>query len=204
MPRLAARPQRLTKSSRPTRSSPILSDHNPALVGEAVVLTATVSPVSPGTGTPTGTVTFKAGPHRSGQVPLSLGPRLLSPGSEVFLRSPWVAPITAVYNGSAFFNATGAAPGSTATTVNQVVKADTGSIIVSDHNPALVGEAVVLTATVSPVSPGTGTPTGTVTFKDGAARSGRVPLSLGPRLLSPGSEVFLRSPWVRALDHSRL
>ena len=85
---------------------PIVSDHNPALVGEAVVLTATVSPVSPGTGTPTGTVTFKDGATTgSRHVPLSLGPRPLSPGSEVFLRSPWVhTSITAVYNGSAFFN----------------------------------------------------------------------------------------------------
>ncbi len=54
-----------------------------------------------------------------------------------------------------------------------ITKADTGTTVVSSASPSVFGQLVTFTATVSDNSPGsTGTPTGTVTFKDGATTLG--------------------------------
>ena len=75
--------------------------------------------------------------------------------------------ITAAYGGDASFN------GGTSNSVDQVVqKADTSTALVSSVNPSKFGQAVTFTATVSVVAPGAGTPTGTVTFKDGVTTLG--------------------------------
>ena len=49
-----------------------------------------------------------------------------------------------------------------------VVKADTTTTVASSANPSTYGQAVTFTATVGVVSPGSGTPSGTVDFKDGS------------------------------------
>ena len=59
-------------------------------------------------------------------------------------------------------------------TGKKFVKAPTSTALASSPNPSTVGQAVTLTATVSAAS---GTPTGTVTFKDGAATIGTGTLS---------------------------
>ena len=45
-------------------------------------------------------------------------------------------------------------------------------MVVSNQNPSSIGQSVTFTATVSATSPGSGTPTGTVTFRDGGASIG--------------------------------
>src|SRR5262249_57419733 len=60
------------------------------------------------------------------------------------------------------------------------------STVTSSVNPLVFGQAVTFTATVSAVAPGAGTPTGTVTFKDGA-------ISIGSGTLSAGSATFSTS-----------
>ena len=50
----------------------------------------------------------------------------------------------------------------------QVEKADTATALTSSVNPSKVGQSVTFTATVNVVAPGSGAPTGTITFKDGA------------------------------------
>jgi len=52
--------------------------------------------------------------------------------------------------------------------VQQVDKASTTNALMSSANPSTVGQTVMFTATLSVTSPGGGTPTGTVTFKDGS------------------------------------
>src|SRR5215470_6000985 len=52
------------------------------------------------------------------------------------------------------------------------VKAATSTSLTSTPNPSTAGQAVTLRATVSPAPPATGVPTGTVTFRDGAATLG--------------------------------
>jgi hypothetical protein len=75
--------------------------------------------------------------------------------------------ITAVYPGDSN-DAT-----STSTVLSQVVKkADTTTSLTSSVNPCSVGHSVTFTATESVVSPGTGEPEGTVTFKNGSTTLG--------------------------------
>src|SRR5207253_2471452 len=50
--------------------------------------------------------------------------------------------------------------------------ASTTTAIASSSNPSIFGQSVTFTATVTVVSPASGTPTGTVTFKDGATTLG--------------------------------
>jgi hypothetical protein len=49
----------------------------------------------------------------------------------------------------------------------------------SSVNPAVTGQSVTFTATVATVAPGAGTPTGTVTFKDGSVVLGTVAVGAG-------------------------
>src|SRR5437867_1294825 len=58
------------------------------------------------------------------------------------------------------------------------VKAATSTSLASTPNPSTTGQAVTLRATVSPAPPATGGPTGTVTFRDGAATIAGSPVTL--------------------------
>src|SRR5207249_4069466 len=106
-------------------------------------------------GTATGTVIFKDGTT-------ALSTNALSSGQVNFTTTslaPGSHSITAVYNGDSNFNT------STSSAVSQLVnKADTMTTITSSFNPSVFGQSVTFTATVVAVSPGTGTPTNTVTF----------------------------------------
>ena len=157
---------------------------SPAVVGQTESVSATVAPVSPGTGTPTGTVTFSGGagtlctgtlnestPDTASCTYSYSGP-LSSPDS-----------VTANYGSDTNY----ASSGSTAVpvTVNQAAtttsmpSADNGG---SPANPAVVGEPLTLSSTVTVNAPGSGTPTGSVSFSDGGA----TPLCTGT--LSGGSD----------------
>jgi hypothetical protein len=52
--------------------------------------------------------------------------------------------------------------------VTLIVTSNTTTAVTSSVNPSVFGQAVTFTATISPVAPGTGFPTGTVSFFDGA------------------------------------
>jgi hypothetical protein len=72
-------------------------------------------------------------------------------------------PITAIYEGDDNF-----VGGSSADTIVQtVVPAATSTDVTSAHNPGLVGETIAYTAMVAVTAPGSGSPTGTVSFSDG-------------------------------------
>src|SRR2546427_194147 len=152
------------------RSSP-----NPSVFGQAVTLTATVSPVAPAVGTPTGTVTFSDGTTSLGVVTLVNGSASLT----VSTLAVGSHPLTAAYSGGGNFQA------STSATVTQTVnQGSTSTSLTSTPNPSNVGQAVTLTATVSAVSPAAGVPTGTVTFRDGATSLGVVTLVNGSASLT--------------------
>ena len=80
--------------------------------------------------------------------------------------------ITAVYGGdSSTYNS------STSRALRQVVnKASTTTALTSSANPSVYGQSVTFTATVAATS---GTPTGTVTFKDGSKKLGTGALNSG-------------------------
>src|SRR5262249_18952362 len=79
--------------------------------------------------------------------------------------------ITAVYSGDSNFSA------STSAAITQTVNKDnTSTTVTSSVNPSVFGQAVTFTAAVSVTSPGSGSPSGSVTFFDGAAPLGTAAL----------------------------
>ncbi len=144
----------------------LVSSLNPSVFGQSVTFTATVTGTGP---TPTGSVTFMDGITPLVTVPLNGSAQASLTTSTLIVGSH---PITAVYGGDTTY------AGSTSPIVNQVVnKADTTTALISSVNPSTVGQAVTFTATVTAVAPGSGTPTGTVNFFDGATNIGSAPLN---------------------------
>ena len=141
------------------------------MVGQPVTFTATVSPNPPGTGTPTGTVTFSDGGSPIGTATLDAS------GTATITTSSLPAgahTITASYGGDSNFSGS---TGSLTQTVNQPVTA-TSTAVTSSANPSVVGQPVTFTATVSSNPPGSWlTPTGTVTFSDGGSPIGTATLN---------------------------
>ncbi|HET6843291.1 MAG TPA: Ig-like domain repeat protein [Candidatus Angelobacter sp.] len=173
---LTGNPQVVTKADTATT---VISSQNPSIVGQSVTFTATVSPVAPGAGTPTGTVTFL-----DGGSPIGTG--TLSGGVVTFTTSTLTSgshTITTSYGGDGCFNAS---TGSLTGNPQVVTNADTSTAVTSSQNPSVFGQSVTFTATVSPVAPGAGTPTGTVTFLDGGS-------SIGTGTLSGGVATFTTS-----------
>jgi hypothetical protein len=131
---------------------------NPSAPGQAVTFTATVTAVPPGSTTPTGMVTFQDGATVLAQLALgtagtaSFNTSSLSPGNHT---------ITAVYASDSVF----AASTGNATQVVQTGGGSTTTSVTSSPNPSVFGQAVTFTALVSS---GTGVPTGTVAFLEGA------------------------------------
>jgi hypothetical protein len=127
--------------------------------GQNVTFTATVS-AGPGTAAkPTGTVTFLDGTT-------TLGTATLASNGTAAFTTPSLSvgshSITAVYSGDGSFT------GSSSAVLTQTVnKAATTTTVVSTANSSPFGKAVTFTATMSAVAPGAGTPTGSVTFRDG-------------------------------------
>jgi sugar lactone lactonase YvrE len=147
----------------------LVSSLNPSVVGQAVTFTATVASAA---GTPTGTVTFNDGTTVLGTSSLSGGQASFSTSA----LSVGTHGITAVFTDGVEFST------STSNAVAQVVvPVPTTTTLVSDLNPATFGQTVTFTANVASAA---GTPTGTVTFKDGAATLGTSSLSGGQASLS--------------------
>ncbi|HLZ70038.1 MAG TPA: Ig-like domain-containing protein [Dehalococcoidia bacterium] len=144
---------------------------SPSLFGQTVTFTATVTPVAPGAGTPTGSVSFS-----DGTTPLGTG--TVANGVATFTTSTLTAgshPITAVYNGDASF------AGSTSSALTQQITSPPAVVSVSSSlSPSVFGQNVTLTATLSPGAGGLPTPTGSVTFAEGSTvLAANVPLVNG-------------------------
>src|SRR5439155_1247692 len=143
-----------------------------------VTFTATVIAAD---GTPTGTVTF-----RNGSTNLGTG-TLTASGTATLTTTALSAgthSITAVYSGDAIFStSTSAVLTQTVNPVNNQPGA-TATAVASSANPAVFGQSVTFTATVTATS---GTPTGTVTFLDGSTTLGSAPLTKGVATLTPPS-----------------
>jgi hypothetical protein len=68
--------------------------------------------------------------------------------------------------------------------VQQVGKANSQTSVTLSPNPSVFGQPVLLTAVVAALAPGGGTPTGSVTFYDGATALGTATLSNGSASLT--------------------
>ena len=156
----------------------VRSSANPATAGQAATLSATVvgpPPVADAAGvvdtsTPSsGVVTFREAATVLGTASWFFGSFNLSlPALE-----PGVHTITATYSGAGSFTAS-----SGAVTVT-VVQAQTALSVAPTTNPAAFGTPVGVRATLSVTAPGAGTPTGPVTFREGATALGTASVFFG-------------------------
>ena len=154
-----------------TSTVTLTSSLNPSIFAQSVVFTKMVAPQFGGS--PTGTVTFKNGTTSLGTATLVSGVATLTTTTLVV----GTASITAVYNGSTSFS------GSTSSALSQVVNKATSTVtLTSSLNPSIFAQSVVFTATVAPQFGGS--PTGTVTFKNGSGTT------MGTVTLAGGVVVF--------------
>jgi hypothetical protein len=135
------------------------SSVNPSASGQSVTFTASVSG---GSGTPTGTVNFRDnGVTISGCGAVALNGMGVATCATSSLSSG-SHPITAVYSGNGTYNT-----GTSSTLPQTVANPLTPSITLgSTANPSTVGQYVTYTGVVSGSS---GTPTGTIVFRDNGA-----------------------------------
>ncbi|HVB08780.1 MAG TPA: Ig-like domain-containing protein [Bacillota bacterium] len=157
-------------------STTLAPSSNTVTAGQPVSLTATVTGDAPGTGGPTGNVTLYEGST-------ALTSASLDPNEQAVLAVSSLAAGThtlkAVYAGDGVFR------GSTSATVSvTVTAAPTSTTLTAVPNPSVYGQSVGLTATVSSSD---GTPSGTVTFYDGATSLGSATLNGGTATLSTSS-----------------
>jgi autotransporter-associated beta strand protein len=143
--------------------------------GQSVMFKATVAPASPGAGSPTGTVQFFNGTTSLGTETLSSGVATLTTSALPIGTNS----ITATYSGDTNFTTSA----STAVTVTVAQTATTTTLAISNISPAPF-ETVNLTATVGVISPGTGTPTGTVEFLVNGSSVGTSTINNGKATLS--------------------
>jgi uncharacterized protein YjbI with pentapeptide repeats len=144
------------------------------LFGQPVTFTATIAVTSPGAGNPGGTVEFKDGATDIGgcagqTVSAATGTATCTTSS----LSATTHSITAIYSGDTNFS------GSNALAVTQTVsKAATSLTLSASPSPSTRGQSATFTALVAVTAPGAGTPSGTVTFKDGTTTLGTGQLSV--------------------------
>jgi hypothetical protein len=149
---------------------------SPTTTGQSVTLNATVT--HPGTTAPTGTITFQDGGTVLQTVPISAA------GTASFtVASPTAGSHTysANYSGDSLYSP------SSASVVQVVQAAQTTITLSTSGTPAMVGRPVTFTVAVAPVSPATGTPTGTVTFFDNGTAIGTATLNNGTASFSTSS-----------------
>ena len=141
---------------------------DPSAIGDQVTVEYSVTVNSPGGGTPAGDVVVTVsggaetctGTVAAGSCTLTLG----SAGNRT---------LTASYAGDANYNGDG-------DTESHAVRTGTTTTVSTSDGTTVFGESVTFTATVAPVPPGGGTPTGSVQFKaDGNNIGGPVTLSGG-------------------------
>ncbi len=148
-----------------TTTMTLTGSPNPAKVGEAVTLTATITGNSP-----SGTVTFKSASTTLGTVTLSGGVATLTTS----FASAGNRSLTASYGGDATNTA------STSAVLRLPVNKTASAITVTAMpNPVVVDQTVTLKATVTGNAP-----SGTVTFKSASTILGTAPLSAGEATLT--------------------
>ena len=134
----------------------VMADNNPAVSGQEVTFTATVTGSG---GTPTGMVEFQSdGSDISGCSAVDLDGSAMAQCQVPSGFPDGSYSISAIYSGDETF---AGSSGNLTETVNQA--SDT-TVMTSSANPSVSGETVTYQATVSANAPGSGTPTGSVTY----------------------------------------
>ncbi|MCL2798525.1 MAG: Ig-like domain-containing protein, partial [Firmicutes bacterium] len=163
-----------------TTTNTVMSAPNPSVFGQSVTFTAFVTVNAPGTGAPAGTVEFRI----NGGMIVGTG-TLNASGEATYTTSSLPVgshPVAAVYLGSSEFGGSNSAV--FGNYVHVVNKADVETSVTSNKTSTVYGEALTLTATVTAVAPGAGTPTGYVAFFSGSTLLGEVWLMSGAATLT--------------------
>jgi autotransporter-associated beta strand protein len=181
-------PGSLTVVTSTATTTTLTSSSNPAVGGQPVTFTAHVAPVSPSAGIPTGVVTFVVNGTAVGAV--AVDP---ATGEASFTTSNLgvgANTILAAYSGDSVFQ-----PSQTSPATQFVTTASTQTILTAHAVRNRFGRltAVKLVTQVLITAPGTGVPTGSVTFFFGPAS--RVTVGL-----KNGTAVLKRAP-LRVLGH---
>ncbi len=150
----------------------VTGNHDPGLVGQGIAYTATVAVDAPGSGTPTGSVSFSDG---GSPIPTCQGLALpptppLEVTCSVAYGTDGSHSVTATYGGDANFAT------STGSLIENVAPVSTTTTVVPSPPTSTSGQSVTLTATVAPTT-GTSTPDGAVTFTDDGTALGTSTLS---------------------------
>ena len=156
----------------------VATSANPSVYGQSVTFTATVNVTAPGSSTPTGTVNFLDSAVLLNSTPATLS---LVSGHEQATFSTATLPVnsTGNYSITAVYSGDSNTIGSQSTALVQLVDQDqTTTSITTSLSPSVFGQSVTFTATVSVTSPGSSTPTGTVSFLDGATLLNSTPANL--------------------------
>jgi ELWxxDGT repeat protein len=158
---------KVTEDSDATSTAVQSSDNGSAVIGETVTFTATVSPIAPGTLTPNGSVVFTIDGTPGNSIPLTNGQATTT----LSIAAGTVGDthtVTAAYTpANANFSASDSTGSPFTETVSQA--STTTTVTFSPASPPrFFGNPVTFRATVAPVS-SSGTPTGTVTFKDSSS-----------------------------------
>ncbi|HEX5041663.1 MAG TPA: Ig-like domain repeat protein [Candidatus Polarisedimenticolaceae bacterium] len=155
-----------------TATSITLASPDPSVSGQSVSVGFSVSPLSPGAGTPTGMVTVSDGQGASCSASVAAGTCAL-----VF-PTAGTRSLTASYAGDASFHASA---GNASHEVNQANASVTASV---SPSPSTVGQPVTVSWTVAAAAPGSGTPTGSVSVDAGDGLTCSAPVSAGSCALS--------------------
>jgi hypothetical protein len=162
----AAAPKNITVT-KAAASVDLASSDDTTVSGESVTFSATVSG-NAGGGVPTGTVQLKVDGADVGS------PVALTAGAASFPAVDSLAAgnhtVTAVYSGSDGYSS------GDDSLVQHVAAADTSTLVNVSPSPSNEGQNVTITALVSPTAPGSGSPTGTVTFTANGDVIGASPL----------------------------
>jgi len=159
-----------------------MPDVRSVVVGQSLTFTATITNTGPTGVIPTGTVTFQDFTYND------LTPVTTTLASNVPLNSNGVASVTtsALTAGGGFlgnheitatYSGDGSFSGGSAMLVQKVHASASTTTLTSSPNPSNGGQAVTFTATVVSSPPGSGTPSGMVTFQEGPTVLGQVPLN---------------------------
>jgi hypothetical protein len=187
-------PGTLTVTARPTGTALQQPGPSPSSYGQPVAMTVVVNS---DLGVPTGSVTLFDGSS-------SLAATELSSGRATFTVSTLSAGthvLRAQYAGLGGFASSGSA-----TVSHAVVPANTTTELTSSVNPARTGQAVTLTAIVSPVAPDAGKPAGVVEFLRDSTVIGTGVVNDGSATLTtsalPAGKLQLRARYVGTSNHA--
>jgi Bacterial Ig-like domain (group 3) len=160
-----------------------IPDLRTVVAGQSLTFTATISNTGPTGGIPSGTVTFQDFTYNNltpvtitlaSNVPLDASGQATVTTASLTAGNGFLGNhyITATYSGDGTFSA------GSATLVQKVHAQASGTALSSSPNPSTGGQTVTFTATVTSSPAGSPIPTGMVTFVEGPAILGQVPLGI--------------------------